>query len=594
MCNLIKNFIRMKFLYSFKATILTFFLPVITFSIIMTGWISYRLATSQIEDNVYTNTQYTLSQTKTLLESKLADTFEQLVQLSNDPVMQTIINKNPSEISPDDYLKIDRMLNTIYYDSNSLIDSILISLHNGNFVVTKNENQVENIRTNAELYRKKYQHLNDGYYWKTIPPGDNLNASGNEVITVFKRLRKEDSRTDGLILFNLKQEYFENVINRSLIGENGYLVLISPTSVLTYKKIDEKYRLDQDILLSINAEQKNNGKVELQKHDGEKMLGIYDTLSVNKWKVASVFPESEIFKKVNYMKYVTLYIVIILLVIAIFIGSVLTKFITKPLSTFVEKMDKLGKENLTFKIDGNVPSEISLLQSRFKDLLERTENLLQEVRKEQDEKRQLELEVMHTQINPHFLYNTLYSIKGLCDMGMNKEASKMITALSSFFRISISKGQEIIPVKEEIEHISNYLLIQEMRYGDNFSYEIDVDPNILKYKIIKLTLQPLVENAIYHGVKQKRGKGMIQIKGYQTEENICFEVIDNGAGMSEEKLEEIRQYLFEKNKKSKIGFGIYSVHERIRIHYGSPYGLKIKSQEGIGSTFQITIPKVEG
>jgi two-component system sensor histidine kinase YesM len=221
---------------------------------------------------------------------------------------------------------------------------------------------------------------------------------------------------------------------------------------------------------------------------------------------------------------------------------------------------------------------------------------MEQIRLEQEEKRQLELAIMHAQINPHFLYNTMYSIKGLCDMGLNKDASQMITALSNFFRIGISKGKEIISIQEEMEHIQHYLFIQEMRYGDDFSYEIAVDEEILSYNIIKLSLQPLIENAIYHGVKRKRGLGKITIKGYQTEDTIHLEVIDNGNGIESYKLQEILQEIEAsyQEKKKYLGIGLKSVNERIKIHFGNNFGLTIVSEPGSGTVVSITIPKTKG
>ena len=181
-------------------------------------------------------------------------------------------------------------------------------------------------------------------------------------------------------------------------------------------------------------------------------------------------------------------------------------------------------------------------------------------------------------------------------MGLNKDASQMISALSSFFRIGISKGKEIISIHDEIEHIQHYLFIQEMRYGDDFFYEIDVGEEILSYNIIKLSLQPLIENAIYHGVKQKRGQGKITIKGYIFGDTIHLEVADNGNGMEPQKLQDILLDLESsyQDKKKYLGIGLKSVNERIKIHFGNEYGLTIASELGKGTVISITIPKTKG
>jgi two-component system, sensor histidine kinase YesM len=181
-------------------------------------------------------------------------------------------------------------------------------------------------------------------------------------------------------------------------------------------------------------------------------------------------------------------------------------------------------------------------------------------------------------------------------MGLNKDASQMISALASFFRIGISKGREIISIHEEMEHIQHYLFIQEMRYGDDFSYEIEIDKEIISYNIIKLSLQPLIENAIYHGVKQKRGQGKITIRGYQVRDTIHLEVNDNGNGIEPQKLKDILLEIEAsyQEKKRYLGIGLQSVNERIKIHFGNEYGLTIASEPSNGTVVSITIPKTKG
>jgi len=321
------------------------------------------------------------------------------------------------------------------------------------------------------------------------------------------------------------------------------------------------------------------------------MVVIYDTLPTNQWKLVAVFTQDEILNRVKYIKYITLSLIILLIVVAVILTNVLAIYITRPISVLADNMKQIQGENIDFVSDIHPLNEMGVLNQGVKDLVERVKVLLEQIKMEQEIKRQLEFSVMQTQIHPHFLYNTLYSIKGLCDMGLNEDASAMITALANFFRISISCGKEIISVEEEFSHIHNYLFIQEMRYGDTFSYEINVNSDILSYSIVKLTLQPLVENAIYHGVKQKRGIGWIKVNGYQKDGFLYFEVQDNGLGMSSERLQEVCQCL--ENRESglkKVGLGVRSVYERIRLHYGKKAELQIDSELNEGTTIKVIIP----
>ncbi|TXK84598.1 sensor histidine kinase [Paenibacillus sp. N3.4] len=221
----------------------------------------------------------------------------------------------------------------------------------------------------------------------------------------------------------------------------------------------------------------------------------------------------------------------------------------------------------------------------------RIKNLLMQVKDEQEKKRLAELAVLQSQIKPHFLYNTLFSIKQLCEMGENKDASKMVSALSSFYRISINKGSEIIPISLEIEHIRNYLYIQQMRYGEDFIYEVDIEDDVMPCNIVKLTLQPLVENAIYHGMKQSRGQGLIRIWGHFVNQEVRLYVEDSGNGMSEEELKAINLCLNEEaDCDSVLGFGIGNVNKRLKLNYGPSYGLMYENRLGGGIIVTVKIP----
>ncbi|MEW9667293.1 sensor histidine kinase [Ammoniphilus sp. 3BR4] len=584
-----------KYLFSsFKTTILSLFLPIIIIFIMIMGFVSYTLASGQLQENAYKNISDTVFQTKGYLDNQLSDIFEQLVALTNHPDTLSIIAKDSKDINPTDYIRMDSHLNRIF-SYNPIIESMLVHFHNGDFVLSKGHDIWVKENFSYDEYRTQYQGNHEEFYWRNLHPDDIFSRpnQGNGVVSVFKMIGNEESQAKGILLFNIREDFFKKVMNDSLIGENGYLVLASQDGYMTFKQVDQKYQLNEEVLNHLQKMNKENGRFEFQKPNGNKMIVVYDTIGVNRWKVAAVFPEEDILKRVNYIKLVTLSVIILLIAVAVPLASLLARYITRPISYLANHMKIIQKGNLDVKLDVTGASEIGILYKGIRDLVVRVNILLDQIRKEQETKRQLELAVMQAQINPHFLYNTLYSIKGLCDMNLNQDASSMVTALSNYFRISISRGQEIISVQDETEHIRNYLFIQEMRYGDDFTYDLDIDPQISGYSIIKLTLQPLVENAIYHGVKQTRGIGHIQVKGYAIENNLCFEVRDNGAGMSHERLDEIRLAL--KNKDSqKIGFGMRSVHERIQIHYGKDYGLTIDSEPGQGTVVKVLIPIAEG
>ena len=217
--------------------------------------------------------------------------------------------------------------------------------------------------------------------------------------------------------------------------------------------------------------------------------------------------------------------------------------------------------------------------------------LMKQIMKEQDQKRIIELKALQDQINPHFLYNTLDSIIWLAANRKNKAVLEMTSALAKLFRIGISKGDQIITIENEIEHITSYLTIQKMRYRDKFDYSINIDPEILQMKTVKLILQPIVENSIYHGIKNKRGNGHIEITGKKVESGIILEITDNGVGMTADQIEAL--LLPKKSNSHPSGIGMHNVNDRIKLYFGPKFGIECKSCPDKGTRISIYLPFIK-
>ena len=261
----------------------------------------------------------------------------------------------------------------------------------------------------------------------------------------------------------------------------------------------------------------------------------------------------------------------------------LTYSITKPVSEILQNIKKVGKGE--YKNISAVPAdcvEIQELDAGTRKMAGRIKGLLENVRKEQEAQHLTELQLIQAQVNPHFLYNTLDTIVWLVEGGMDQDAVDMITSLSVFFRTSLSKGKDIIPLSEEERHTLSYLEIQQSRYRDILEFEINIPAELDNIMVPKLTLQPLAENALYHGIKNKRGKGKILIEGFDLGEDM--RVTDNGQGMTPERLHEVQEAI---RTGERAGFGLAAVSERIALYYGPGYGLKISSTEGEGPVMEV-------
>ena len=222
-----------------------------------------------------------------------------------------------------------------------------------------------------------------------------------------------------------------------------------------------------------------------------------------------------------------------------------------------------------------------------------TRPIEEQVRREQTRLRKAEFELLQAQINPHFLYNTLDAIVWSAESGNEKQVVSMVGNLSNFFRTSLNRGKDVITVREDLLHVRSYLEIQKVRYEDILEFEIDVPESVTGSPIPKITLQPLVENALYHGIKNRRGGGRISITGEETENAVLLRVSDNGAGMSSERLDEVRRGLTGGAPDESTIYGLYNVGERIRLHFGEEYGISIDSNEGEGTVVTVRLPKVD-
>lgn len=281
---------------------------------------------------------------------------------------------------------------------------------------------------------------------------------------------------------------------------------------------------------------------------------------------------------------------------ALFISRKITTGITEPIRRLCEATRVAGSGDFAVRAqEVTTDDELSVLNTSFNQMVEKIGNLVEDIRVEQLNLRAMELKLLQAQINPHFLYNTLDAIIWLAEAGEKAQVVRMVSSLSDFFRTTLSKGRDDISVEEEETHIRSYLEIQQFRYRDILEYEIRIPEKMHHCRILKLTLQPLVENALYHGIKNKRGLGHILVTGKMEGEKMIFSVSDDGIGMDPDRLKKVRRIiageLADENPSS--GFGLFNVEQRIKLNCGTEYGLVIDSVYGRGTTVQVMIPIVK-
>ena len=374
-------------------------------------------------------------------------------------------------------------------------------------------------------------------------------------------------------------------INNVSIGQRGYCFLVDNNGNIVYHP-------QQQLLYSGLKSENTQVLAQLEDNVYVDDTVIYCVTSVegSDWRVVGVsYVDELVNRNVTEMIHLSIVLAIVVLAAALLTSWLLSRLLGRPLRGLAAAMESFEEDadHFTYRPVGGT-REVQELSSSFGHMVLRIQELMSTVRQEEINLRKTELKALQAQINPHFLYNTLDSIAWMCERGRNADAVKMVHALARLFRISISKGHELIPIAKEIEHAESYLQIQKYRYKNQFTYDFDVDPECLEYLCNKITLQPIIENAINHGLDLLVDEGNIHVSVHQDGDDIVFRVEDNGVGMSEEQI----QAIMERGPKDRTGIGIKNVNDRLKIYFGKKYGLHITSELDVGTCVEIRMPKV--
>lgn len=373
------------------------------------------------------------------------------------------------------------------------------------------------------------------------------------------------------------------------VGRHGYCYI-------TDRQGNIVYHPQQQLLFSgLKSEVPLKYNVADGVHFDDNVIRAVATTTDNQWRIVGIsFTDSLALER---RTQIIISISLTLACTAVIAGIVLlvySRIVTAPVRSLIRAMKafETDADNFTYSGGRESVAELQTLSYSFEHMSERIKRLMERVRKEETELRKTELRALQAQINPHFLYNTLDSIQWMCEQGKTEDATKMVGALARLFRISISRGHELITIRDEVRHAQNYLVIQSYRYRNQFSYEFDVDPALEGYFCNKITIQPLIENAIYHGIDRMVDDGRITVAVKDAEDDpndIIITVADNGVGMTDEQCERV----LHKERSDSSGIGVKNVNDRLKIYFGERYGISIESELDVGTTVKVRIPKVE-
>ncbi|MDE7016445.1 MAG: sensor histidine kinase [Lachnospiraceae bacterium] len=397
------------------------------------------------------------------------------------------------------------------------------------------------------------------------------------------------STEQGILLIDIRYNSLQQILENITLGNQGYLYMVGNNGELIYHPKMQLIATGQVTENTIIAAGYRDGSYR-EKYDGEWRDVSVKSVGYTGWKLLSVTPEKGLSLNNLKMRLFLIFLLAAFLLVLILTNSFISTRITIPIQKLEKSVNAIEAGELDTKVYMGGSYEIRHLGRSIGDMAKRIKALMEDIVAEHEHKRKNEFDILQSQINPHFLYNTLDIIVWMIENEQKQEAVKVVTALARFFRISLSKGRSIITVKDELEHVRNYLTIQQMRFKNKFVYNIEASEDVLDLVSLKLMLQPLVENAIYHGMEFMDGDGEICIEVYREAEKLWFHIRDNGLGMTEEQVARLLGEERHISSRRGSGIGVKNVNERIKLYFGEDYGLSIESEPDEGTAVTICLP----
>lgn len=556
------------------------------------GFFSYYKSSNTLQDTTSKYSSDIISEINTNMLLRFKNINDIGKVLLNNGTVKEILSRNPEQTSDyftEDETKMSLLLKTIY-DSNENIRSVYILTHkNGNiFAIGDVTNESGLVFLNKE-YRKSYREStlyrttvdsNEKYIWWPTQ-----NVLGKNVFILTEKLYDEKEGILGVLVIHAGAEIMDGIYSSIKTGMNSKMYLLDSNGRILFhpaKAYIGKQLTNGEILERIS--QKEEGSFVI-KENNEAMFVVYNTFSVTGWKSVVVTRYDELIAGAEKIMDATLLLSFACLAFVLLFSIFVSKSILNPIYKLIRLMKKGSTGDMKVRFNVKYNDEIGQLGTSFNRMMTDIEKLIEMVESESQKKIEAEIKALEAHINPHFLYNTLASIYWSAMAKGEIEIGKMAASLSKFFRLGLNKGKEFTTVENEVEHVKEFLSIQKMLYNSLFEYEVVAFPDTHKYKTIKLILQPLVENALIHGMKKKKDKGFIKIEVSKKEDRIFYRVTDNGvgiAGLKERGLENIIE----------CGYGLKNIRERARLYFNNNFTLSCSSTPGEGTVFEISIPAV--
>lgn len=483
-----------------------------------------------------------------------------------------------------------QIMNLVYQHEKDKVSRIDLYDEEGRCIWGSSKTEVVNV-TETDWFQDTITHIESAHFGSYC-----LQNSDSGVIRVIPVSRSVELTTggesyEGVLVFYFPVQDLDAALESYGSTAKEYCYLLDGEDEILYHLYQKKLECGISEEWSYEYLDSENSYMNIRNRQGVWMLGTHK-IGYTGWKLVMVSSLSSV-QKENMKIYQLIFSFLCLAgILMLGVDVILIQKITKPVSRLHQAIQSFGVGKLDVRVDETGIGEISSLEQGFNQMAGEIQELMDRSISQEQEKRHMERRLLQAQISPHFLYNTLDSIIWMIQGKQYEGAGKMVSLLARFFRVALSKGKDIIPLRQEVEHATSYLSIQNIRFQDKFDFELNIDESLMEYLCPKITIQPILENAIYHGVENMFGDGEIILSIQEHGEDICIEVSDNGEGMTEEQVEKILHHDIRKTSGKGSGVGVYNVDSRIKLLYGENYGISIQSELDEGTTVKILLPKV--
>lgn len=554
-------------------------------SLMTLGVIVFGISKKTIETNYKNAHEYNLQVSSRIIEIQLQGIIEYVrTLLINDPFMSCLKEEGGSRyFSGKNQQILNKELGDMSFQNQFLLGMLVVNEYGKLHYFSKNQNtraELGHYYDTDNLLEEDWVRLAKAAEGKEIFYGYNVltNSDADYCVSLVKNLIDPYSRESvGYLVVNIKKSLLDKAFEAREKGyeTNRYLIMESAA--------DKKTELIPDYTVYFNGNPEEKSDIvrhyEQGLHKGKYLFSTYRN-RLTGWDIVNVIEISELSRDSGYVGWSILLVGIALTGISIVISQLISGQISRPLNTLAQTISEVGEGNLRVEADFE-DNEVGRIGNQFKRMVNNNLELRERLLNTEIKEREAELLLLQSQINPHFLYNTLDSLYFMAVIDQADDIADMVLSLSNTFKLSLNKGGKLIQVRDEIEKMKAYMKIQNLRYHDRFEFRLQVDEEILEEKILTFILQPIIENSMYHGLEPKIGKGCISVTGHREKQLLHFMISDNGVGIDDmSKLEK--------------GYGVHNVRERIRLFYGEGYTVEFSSQVGVGTTADICVPVITG